>query len=136
MPLTVDEVIKILERDGWRLVRTTGSHRHYLHPVKPGLVTVVGAQRDLAPGKQAGILTPAGLRGQARGGATWSSSRATTSPAVPPVWPDLPDVIAAAATKTETLALLRAAMAERLALVHVPTPSDSIDITVLDLAGA
>ncbi len=32
--------IRALERDGWDLVRTSGSHKHFKHPVKPGLVTV------------------------------------------------------------------------------------------------
>jgi predicted RNase H-like HicB family nuclease len=50
--------------------------------------------------------------------------------------PDLPGVVAAAATKAEILALMRAAMAKHLALVHIPAPSDSIDVTVLDPAGA
>jgi predicted RNA binding protein YcfA (HicA-like mRNA interferase family) len=36
VPLKVGEVIELLERDGQRLAGPTGSHRHYLHPVKPG----------------------------------------------------------------------------------------------------
>lgn len=34
------EVIKILKNDGWYLARISGSHHHFLHPVKAGLVTV------------------------------------------------------------------------------------------------
>lgn len=34
------EIIRIIEKDGWRLERQTGSHMHYFHPVKPGIVTV------------------------------------------------------------------------------------------------
>jgi predicted RNA binding protein YcfA (HicA-like mRNA interferase family) len=30
----VSEVIKLLEDDGWRLDRQTGSHRQYRHPTK------------------------------------------------------------------------------------------------------
>lgn len=40
--MKVRDVIKILEADGWYLARTRGSHRHFKHPVKTGLVTVAG----------------------------------------------------------------------------------------------
>ncbi len=40
--MKVRDVIKTLEADGWYLARTTGSHRHFKHPTKPGLVTVAG----------------------------------------------------------------------------------------------
>jgi len=38
--MKVRDVIKLIEGDGWFHVRTRGSHRHYKHPVKPGLVTI------------------------------------------------------------------------------------------------
>jgi predicted RNA binding protein YcfA (HicA-like mRNA interferase family) len=34
------EVIAALERAGWRQVRQRGSHVHFKHPLRPGLVTV------------------------------------------------------------------------------------------------
>lgn len=34
------QIIRLIERDGWVLARTRGSHRHYKHPTKPGVVTV------------------------------------------------------------------------------------------------
>jgi len=40
--MKVKEVIKILEADGWSLVRTRGSHRQYRHFSKSGTVTVSG----------------------------------------------------------------------------------------------
>src|SRR5690242_6613945 len=40
--MKVKEVLKLLEDDGWLLVRTTGSHRQFKHPIKPGTLTVVG----------------------------------------------------------------------------------------------
>lgn len=40
MVYSVREVIRILEKDGWRLRNQVGAHRHYVHPTKPGLVTV------------------------------------------------------------------------------------------------
>jgi hypothetical protein len=34
------DVIRVIERDGWAHVRTTGSHLPYRHPTKPGTVTI------------------------------------------------------------------------------------------------
>jgi predicted RNA binding protein YcfA (HicA-like mRNA interferase family) len=34
------DLIKMLNEDGWQHIRTTGSHFHFKHPTKPGLVTV------------------------------------------------------------------------------------------------
>jgi hypothetical protein len=39
VPMKISEIIRLLEQDGWVLKRTTGSHRHFSHPAKPGLVT-------------------------------------------------------------------------------------------------
>ena len=38
----VRDVIKLVENDGWRHVRTKGSHRQFQHSVKPGTVTIAG----------------------------------------------------------------------------------------------
>jgi predicted RNA binding protein YcfA (HicA-like mRNA interferase family) len=46
MPLKVGRMIKLLEADGWYLVRVRGSHRHYRHPVKAGTTTVAGKPSD------------------------------------------------------------------------------------------
>jgi predicted RNA binding protein YcfA (HicA-like mRNA interferase family) len=40
--MKVRDVIKLMEEDGWYLIRTRGSHRHFKHFTKPGLVTVAG----------------------------------------------------------------------------------------------
>jgi len=59
----VREVLRLLEEDGWCLVRTRGSHRPYKHDQKPGLVTVVGKPSDeLAPGTLNSVLKQAGLK--------------------------------------------------------------------------
>ncbi|MDZ4708849.1 MAG: type II toxin-antitoxin system HicA family toxin [Saprospiraceae bacterium] len=34
------EIIKIIEQDGWFLVRQKGSHQQFKHSIKKGLVTV------------------------------------------------------------------------------------------------
>ncbi len=61
--MKISEVIRLLEQDGWRLKRVTGSHRHFYHPTKPGLVTVAGKpSATLKPKTEASILLQAGLR--------------------------------------------------------------------------
>jgi predicted RNA binding protein YcfA (HicA-like mRNA interferase family) len=61
--MKVRDVIKRLEQDGWRMVRTKGSHRQYHHPSKPGTVTVAGHQSlDIPPGTLNNILKQAGLK--------------------------------------------------------------------------
>jgi predicted RNA binding protein YcfA (HicA-like mRNA interferase family) len=61
--MKVREVIKMLERDGWKLVRTKGSHRQFKHPIKPGTVTVAGKPSlDVPPGTLNSILKQAGLK--------------------------------------------------------------------------
>jgi predicted RNA binding protein YcfA (HicA-like mRNA interferase family) len=59
----VREVIRILESEGWRLIRTTGSHRQSRHESKAGTVTVAGKESlDLPPGTLNSILKQAGLK--------------------------------------------------------------------------
>jgi predicted RNA binding protein YcfA (HicA-like mRNA interferase family) len=61
--MKVSEVLRILDDDGWKLVRTRGSHRHFRHTSKPGTVTVAGKPSlDLAPGTLNSILKQAGLK--------------------------------------------------------------------------
>jgi predicted RNA binding protein YcfA (HicA-like mRNA interferase family) len=40
--MKVREIIRIIEDDGWYLVRTKGSHRQFHHPEKKGTVTGAG----------------------------------------------------------------------------------------------
>ena len=57
------EVIRLLEQDGWRLVRTKGSHRQFQHSVKPGTVTVAGKLGlDVPMGTLNSILKQASLK--------------------------------------------------------------------------
>ena len=45
------DAIKMIQNDGWEMVRTRGSHRQYKHQNKNGLVTIAGKPSDeLAPG--------------------------------------------------------------------------------------
>lgn len=56
------ELIRLLEAEGWRLVRVRGSHHQYSHPTKPGSVTVPHPRKDLGKGLVAAILRQAGLK--------------------------------------------------------------------------
>ena len=60
---TVRDAIRLVERDGWKRVRTRGSHRQFRHPDKPGTVTILGKLSENAgPRLWASIMTQAGLR--------------------------------------------------------------------------
>ncbi|WP_218723079.1 type II toxin-antitoxin system HicA family toxin [Pseudomonas bubulae] len=41
------QLISTIEADGWYLVRSKGSHHHFKHPTKPGLVTIPHPKNDL-----------------------------------------------------------------------------------------
>jgi predicted RNA binding protein YcfA (HicA-like mRNA interferase family) len=61
--MKVRDVIKMVEADGWKWVRTRGSHHQFKHPVKPGLVTIPGKPgKDIATGTLNSILKQAGLK--------------------------------------------------------------------------
>lgn len=56
-------LIKLIQDDGWYLVRTRGSHRQFKHPTKKGTVTVAGnLGADVKPGTLNSVLRQAGLR--------------------------------------------------------------------------
>ena len=61
--MKVNEILRLLQDDGWFLVATRGSHRQYKHPTKSGRVTVPGKPSDdLAPGTLNSILKQADLK--------------------------------------------------------------------------
>lgn len=63
MPPTAREAIRIVERDGWYLVHTRGSHRQFRHRIKPGKVTVPGnLGEELGEQIWQSILRQAGLK--------------------------------------------------------------------------
>ena len=63
--MKISEIVARLERDGWLLLRTKGSHRQFKHPAKRGLVTVAGKMSDEPPPKTlASIFKQAGWNKQ------------------------------------------------------------------------
>jgi predicted RNA binding protein YcfA (HicA-like mRNA interferase family) len=55
------QLIEKIEADGWYLVRTKGSHHHFKHPTKPGLVTIPHPKKDLLAKTANSILKQAQL---------------------------------------------------------------------------
>jgi predicted RNA binding protein YcfA (HicA-like mRNA interferase family) len=61
--MKVREIIRLLQNDGWVIVRTRGSHRQFHHPTKPGTVTIAGHPSvDMPPGTLNSVLKQAGLK--------------------------------------------------------------------------
>jgi len=44
--MKVSAIIREIMDDGWTLSRAKGSHRQFVHPTKPGVVTVAGHPSD------------------------------------------------------------------------------------------
>ena len=59
--MRIAEVIRRIEADGWYVVRQTGSHRHFRHPVKPGTATVPHPKRELPIGTLKSIARQTGV---------------------------------------------------------------------------
>ncbi|CAN5817743.1 type II toxin-antitoxin system HicA family toxin [soil metagenome] len=61
--MKVKELIKLIKKDGWFLVRTKGRHRQFHHPSKSGTVTIAGKESvDIPIGTLNNILKQAGLK--------------------------------------------------------------------------
>lgn len=53
------QLIAMIEADGWYLERVKGSHHHFKHPTKKGLVTIPHPKKDLLDKTAASILKQA-----------------------------------------------------------------------------
>lgn len=64
MPRTYKDLIKIIEKDGWRQVAQRGGHRQFKHPTKPGRVTIAPHKLsdDVSLQTENSILKQAGLK--------------------------------------------------------------------------
>jgi len=56
------DVIEALKANGWYIVRVTGSHHHFRHPDRPGLVTVPHPKADLPIGTLKSIERQSGTK--------------------------------------------------------------------------
>jgi predicted RNA binding protein YcfA (HicA-like mRNA interferase family)/predicted RNase H-like HicB family nuclease len=138
VPRKIGEIIMLLQQDGWTLKRVSGSHRHFTHPEKPGLVTVAGKpsatlkprpSRACRPAKGAAVTGYVVVfEGHDQAGYSAYS-------------PDLPGVVAAGDTRQETEKLMIEAMTAHIALLRqegrsVPEPSEAAGVTMLNPAAA
>jgi predicted RNA binding protein YcfA (HicA-like mRNA interferase family) len=59
--MTYKDIIKIIEKDGWYIVRQKGSHKQYKHPEKIGIVTIAhhGLTTTIGPKMLKSILKQA-----------------------------------------------------------------------------
>lgn len=62
MPKKPRELERIILADGWVLASQVGSHRQYVHPTKPGKVTIPFHCKDIPKGTENAILKQAGLK--------------------------------------------------------------------------
>ena len=140
--MKISEIIVLLERDGWQLKRTSGSHRHFVHPVKSGLVT---------RGRQAQRYLETKDRGKHPEASGAAKGEAVTGYVVvlegddesgySAYSPDLPGVVAAGATRQETETLMTEAMAAHITMLEqqgepVPEPSEAAGVVIIDPAAA
>jgi len=60
--MKVRELIALLHKRGWIMMRTKGSHRNFKHPNSPYVVTVAGVDgKEVSPGTLRDILKKAEL---------------------------------------------------------------------------
>ena len=55
------EIEQVILTDGWQYKNSKGSHNHYIHPVKPGKVTIPTHRGDLDKTTVKMIMKQAGL---------------------------------------------------------------------------
>jgi predicted RNA binding protein YcfA (HicA-like mRNA interferase family) len=60
--MNIKELIKALEKDGWVLRGSKGSHRVFNHPHKSGHITVPHPKKDLGIGLVQKLLKQAGMK--------------------------------------------------------------------------
>ena len=61
--MKVSELLSLIEKDGWFMVRQRGSHRQFHHANKSGTVTVAGKPSiDVPRGTLNSVLKQAGLK--------------------------------------------------------------------------
>ncbi len=61
--MKVRDMLKTLRQDGWLLKNQEGSHRQFVHPAKPGKVTISGHESDeIKPKTLRTIQIQAGLK--------------------------------------------------------------------------
>lgn len=60
--MSIREIIQLLKSDGWEMKSQEGSHIQFIHPTKPGKVTLPNHKGDVPKGTLNSILKQAGLK--------------------------------------------------------------------------
>ncbi|HET6246940.1 MAG TPA: type II toxin-antitoxin system HicB family antitoxin [Tepidisphaeraceae bacterium] len=108
----VREVIRLIEADGWRLITQKGSHRQFVHAVKPGKVTVAGNPGiEMKAGNACEYLAPSWTQVNGRIQMRYAVVIEKATKNYSAYLPDVPGCVAAGKTVEETLSLLREAVA-------------------------
>ena len=113
--------MRLIEEDGWYLIRTRGSHRQYKHSVKTGVVTIAEREsQDLAPGTWHSILIKDTSRLDKPGGTAvkYVIAYEQTDSGWSAYVPDLPGCVAAADKREEIERLIRDAISLHLEAVR------------------
>ena len=60
------KIIRLLQMEGWRLIRVSGSHHHFIHHSRAGVTTVPHPRKDVKVGTIRSIERQSGvdLRGR------------------------------------------------------------------------
>lgn len=56
------DIIKAIEAAGWVFARQNGSHRHFKHPTRKGVVTVPHPESDMSIGTIKSIEKQSGVK--------------------------------------------------------------------------
>lgn len=59
--ITARQAVRAVRADGWEIVRTSGSHVHLGHAIKPGIVTIAMHPGTMPLGTLRSIVRQAGL---------------------------------------------------------------------------
>jgi predicted RNase H-like HicB family nuclease/predicted RNA binding protein YcfA (HicA-like mRNA interferase family) len=127
----IRDLIKLLEHDGWKLDRTKGSHRQYLHPKKPegGTLTVAGHPSEDIPKRHFERYSETGRAKvmNEKYAVVFEKGESSFGAYVP----DLPGCVAAASTRHEVEKLIAEAITVHIESLRdhgnpVPDPNSEV----------
>jgi predicted RNase H-like HicB family nuclease/predicted RNA binding protein YcfA (HicA-like mRNA interferase family) len=130
MPLTVREVIRLLERHGWVEMRSRGSHRHFKHPDRTFVVTCAGQRRQRTCARDAKRYTQEGRAEMSA--RRYSVVIERTGTGYSAYSPDVPGCAAVGESEDETLRNFQDALTEHFQVMRevgepIPEPHTSVD---------
>ena len=109
MPVKVNELIAMIEADGWFRVRQKGSHRQYHHATKPGTVTVAGKTEHRGSTRNVERAQAGGTE-EVRAAVQYLVVIESGPTSYGAYVPDLPGCVAVGATREEVTTLIHEAI--------------------------